>query len=147
MNELVRPILWIHADCLSPYGPTFIAYPQAPAIFVFDEPLLAAWQISLKRLTFIYECLLELPVTIRRGEVSSQIRSFADEQSANRIVTTESPSPRFHAIRAELQRHLPVETLPVAPLVTATGPLDLRRFSRYWQVAKRTAFGQQSMFE
>ncbi len=147
MNDQIHPILWIHADCLNPYGPAFAAYPGAPAVFVFDDALLADWQISLKRLTFIYECLLELPVTIRRGVVASEVLAFAHEHAATKIITTQSPSPRFRTIRAEMQRQLPIETLLVVPFVSYAGTFDLQRFSRYWRIAQRYAFGQQPMFD
>ena len=78
-------IVWIHADCLSPEHPGLVVYPDAPAIFVWDDELLDRWQISLKRITFIYECLLELPVTIRRGNVAEEVTQFALEQGAEQV--------------------------------------------------------------
>ncbi|MEG4118028.1 hypothetical protein QUA43_11195, partial [Microcoleus sp. N9_B4] len=59
-----NPIIWLHGDCLSPEGPAFQAHPEAPAIWVWDDALIDEWQLSLKRMVFIYECLLELPVVI-----------------------------------------------------------------------------------
>lgn len=141
------PIVWVHADCLSPHGPALAAHPGAPALFVWDDALLGEWQISLKRIVFIYECLLELPVTIRRGDVAEEVLAFAAEQRAGAVVTTESPSPRFRSICVSIRRTLPVTVLPVEPLIAYEGRLDLKRFSRYWQVAKRYAFGQQPMFD
>jgi hypothetical protein len=140
-------VIWVHGDCLSPRGPAFEAHPGAPAIFVWDDELLRRWRISLKRVVFIYECLLELPVTIRRGDVAAEVLAFAAEHGAQRIVTAESPSPRFRAIREQLALALPVAAIPVEPLIAYDGRLDLRRFSRYWQTAERYAFGQQPLFE
>jgi hypothetical protein len=37
--------------------------------------------------------------------------------------------------------------LPIPPLVDYGGRLDLRRFSRYWQVAERYAFGQRRFLD
>lgn len=45
-------IVWLHGDSLSPTDPALLANPDAPAIFVFDEPFLAAAQLSFKRLFF-----------------------------------------------------------------------------------------------
>jgi hypothetical protein len=140
-------VVWVHGDCLSPHGPALTARPGAPAIFVWDDALLAEWRISLKRIVFIYECLLELPVAIRRGDVAAELLRFAAEHGAVSLVTAESPSPRFRAIRDQVERELPVEVLPVTPLVDYGGRLDLRRFSRYWQVAERYAFGQRSFLD
>jgi hypothetical protein len=140
MNMSEKVIVWVHGDCLSPDNPALQAYPDAPALWVWDDVLLDEWQISLKRIVFIYECLLELPVTIRRGDLVAELREFAVEHGAARIVTAESPSPRFRAICQNLRNTLPVEMLPVEPFIDYNGKIDLKRFSRYWQVAQRYAF-------
>lgn len=133
-------IVWVHGDCLDPHGPALAANPGAPAIWVWDDALLAEWQLSLKRITFIYESLLELPVVIRRGDVAAEVRRFAATHSATRIATTDSPSPRFAALVADLRRTHPVDVLPVAPFLDYDGRIELKRFSRYWNVAERYVF-------
>jgi len=138
-----QPILWVHGDGLSPQSPLFIHYPTAPAVWVWDEQLLATSQISLKRIVFMYECLLELPVEIRRGPVAMEILAFAQQHEADGLVTTLSPSPRFQAIIAEIQPVLPITILPVEPFLNYGGFLDLRRFSRYWKVAQHLVFSPQ----
>lgn len=135
-----KPIIWVHGDCLSPYNPALKKYPDASAIWVWDETLIEEWQLSLKRLTFIYECLLELPVAIRRGDVAKEVLAFAQEHDASVVITAESPSPRFNAICAEIERVMPVEVLEVEPFFEYDGYIDLKRFSRYWKVAERHLF-------
>ena len=135
-----NPIVWVHGDCLSPYGPALQKYPDAPAIWVWDDALLEEWQISLKRIVFIYECLLELPVVIRRGDVASEVAAFAKEHDADLVVTAESPSPRFKSICDDIEKSLPVEVLAVEPFLDYDGYIDLKRFSRYWKVAQRYVF-------
>ena len=137
---MTKPIIWVHGDCLSPYNPALKEYPNAPAIWVWDEALIEEWQLSLKRLTFIYECLLELPVAIRRGDVAKEVLAFAQEHDANSVVTAESPSPRFDAICDEIEQTVPVEVLAVEPFFEYDGYIDLKRFSRYWKVAERHLF-------
>ena len=135
------PIVWVPGDCLSPYSPALKAYPEAPAIWVWDDALIEEWQLSLKRLTFIYECLLELPVVIGCGDVASEIVTFAKENNKDLVVTTESPSPRFNTICKEIEHFVPVEVLPVEAFFEYDGYIDLKRFSRYWKVAQRHLFG------
>jgi hypothetical protein len=131
-------IVWIHGDCLSPYNPALLAYPGAAAVFVWDEALLAEWRISLKRIVFIYECLLELHVTIRRGDVAEEVARFAARHHAASVATTRSPSPRFAGICDRLQvGGLAVEAFEVEPFLAYGGRLDLTRFSRYWRTARR----------
>lgn len=138
MSEPVRPIVWVHADCLSPKGPALLACPGAPALFVWDEELLGSLRISLKRIVFLYECLLELPVRIRRGDVAAELLAFAAEHGADGVVTSDSPSPRFQAIRSRIAATIPVQTVPVEPFVRVNQPLDLARFSRYWRAVERS---------
>lgn len=133
MSRPTRPIVWVHGDCLSRQSPALQAYLGAPAIFVWDNELLATYQLSLKRIVFITECLLELPVRIFRGDVAEAVLTFAAAHGADGIVTTESPSPRFAVISRRLTARLPLLVLPVEPFVAVRAPLDLRRFSRYWQ--------------
>jgi hypothetical protein len=130
-----QPLIWIHGDCLSPLSPPLQTYPNAPAIWIWDDQYLEQQQVSLKRILFIYECLIELPVEIRRGEVATEINRFAQAQSADGIVTTASPSPRFKQICQALE--LPLTILDVEPFVDYQGYIDLKRFSRYWRVAQR----------
>ncbi len=136
-----KPIIWVHGDCLSPNNPALQAYPGAPAIWVWDEVLIEQWQLSLKRITFIYECLLELPVVIRRGDVAKEVLSFAKQHNATLVATAESPSPRFNAICDEVERSVELEIFEVKPFFEYDGYIDLKRFSRYWKVAKRHLFG------
>jgi len=129
-----HPVLvWVHGDSLSPTNPALLAYPDAPAVWVWDEELLRQWHISRKRIVFIYECLLELPVEIRRGHVVQELTQAMHAHGAKRLVTTHSPSPRFKQIVQELSRQFTLEMLPIPPLVPPQPHLDLKRFSRYWK--------------
>lgn len=140
-----KPIVWVHGDCLSPKSPALQTYPDAPAIWVWDEALLEEWQISLKRIAFIYECLLELPVIIRRGNVAAEVVAFAKEHGADGVATVASPSPRFEAICEAIEDALSVEVevRSPEPFVNYDGYIDLKRFSRYWRVVQRYVFEQK----
>ncbi|NMF61874.1 hypothetical protein [Brasilonema octagenarum] len=137
---MTQPIIWIHGDCLSPRNPALEEYPEAPAIWVWDDALIEEWQLSLKRLAFIYECLLELPVVIRRGDVAKEVLAFAKEHNTNKVVTANSPSPRFDAICDEIERSVELEVFEVKPFFDYDGYIDLKRFSRYWKVAQKYVF-------
>lgn len=135
-----KPIVWIHGDCLSPFNPALQEYPDALAIWVWDDALIEEWQLSLKRITFIYECLLELPVEIRRGNVAQEILAFAKEHNSDLVATADSPSPRFKNICDEIERYLKLEVFEVEPFFDYDGYIDLKRFSRYWKVAEKYVF-------
>lgn len=141
MNDTV---VWIHIDALSPTNPALAAYPSAPALFVFDDQHLSDRKISLKRLMFIYECLLEMPVTIRRGDVAAELLAFMREQGASRIATVESVDPRLKTIYGAIRKGLPhgdrLEIIPVEPFAAVDNSrLDLKRFTRYWSAVKSRA--------
>jgi hypothetical protein len=135
-----KQIIWIHGDCLSPKNPAIEKYPNTPAIWVWDDALLAEWLLSLKRITFIYECLLELPVVIRRGDVATEVLAFAKEHNATEVVTVDSPSPRFETICDRIKKSLELEVFEVEPFFDYDGFIDLKRFSRYWKVAEKYVF-------
>lgn len=137
---MTKPIIWIHGDCLSPQNPALEEYPNTPAIWVWDDALIEEWQLSLKRLAFIYECLLELPVIIRRGDVAKEVLAFAKEHNANKVVTANSPSPQFDTFCDEIERSVELEVFEVEPFFDYDGYIDLKRFSRYWKIAENYVF-------
>ncbi|MBC8099286.1 MAG: hypothetical protein H7Y11_07565 [Armatimonadetes bacterium] len=142
--NLTQVVVWVHGDCLSPENPALLAHPGAPAIYVWDDALLTQWRVSLKRVVFIYECLLELPVVIRRGDVAQEVAAFAAEHSAGRIITSDSSSPRFRQTAKQISTQMPsgsrLEVLKSEPFVEYNGHIDLKRFSRYWNAVKKAAF-------
>lgn len=137
-----QSVVWIHGDSLSSYNPALVAYAEAPAVFIWDEQLLEAWKISLKRIMFIYECLLELEVVIRRGDVVAGLVAFAEEYGAKRIITAESASPRFARVCDSLhEAGYELEVLPIRPFADVdNASLKLRSFSGYWRTAEGYAF-------
>jgi deoxyribodipyrimidine photo-lyase len=139
-GPIQRPVIWVHGDMLSPQHPAFKLHPAAPAIWVWDDDLLQAWKISLKRIVFMYECLLELPVTIQRGKVADKVVAFGQQQQADGIITGASPAPRFEHIRQQLASGTAIQVVNPEPFIRYHGNLELKRFSRYWRTAEAYAF-------
>ena len=151
-----NPILWIHGEALGPANPALQAYPGRPAVFVFDSELLAGRSpttgdpasssrpVSLKRIGFLYECLLELPVSLRKGDVATEVLAFARTHGADGIVTSAGTDPRGEAICQRLEQELPVQVLTPEPCVELEGRGDLGRFSRYWRRAEREVWASWS---
>ena len=131
-------IVWVHGDSLRPQDPALQQFPDAPAIFVWDEQLVEQTGLSLKRILFIYECLLELPVRIYKGDVVTQLKAFAQQHGATQIVTTRSQSPGHQRICRRLaSAGLTVKLLADKPFVELGPETDLKRFSRYWRAARK----------
>jgi deoxyribodipyrimidine photo-lyase len=159
------PVVWVHGEGLGPANPALRAAPGRPAVFVFDRELIgggtattaepltapapgtasaaeesrARRPLSRKRLGFLAECLLELPVTVCLGDVAEEVTAFARLHGADGVVTSRAVDPRFEPLRRRIASRLPVVVLEPEPFVlleeTAERPLDLRRFSRYWRRA------------
>ena len=147
---MTQVLLWLDDYCLRPHNPILLAYPDAPRVFVFDVQA----RVSLKRIAFQYECLLEIPrIEIRSGEVAAELADAAREQSCSRIVTTSSVAPSFQKTCATLQGEyqLPVDVLTPEPFLSlAEGEaerLDLKRFSRYWHTIKTHALSLNQSFD
>ncbi|MGB1776820.1 MAG: hypothetical protein ACPHGV_10830 [Synechococcus sp.] len=131
-----RPIVWVHEEALGPANPALHDHPDAAAVFVFDEAWIKTQRISRKRLGFLYEACLELPVTIRKGDVAAEVLGFARRHGADGIVTSAAVDPRLQRIAAELERELPLVILDGEPFVELPRPPRLGRFSRYWREAE-----------
>ena len=147
-------LVWIHGDCLNPLSPALQTYAAAPRVFVFDQALIAQYRLSLKRIVFLYECLLEIPrIEIRQGDVAAELAAAARAHHCRRIVTAESVAPRFDQIRMALEReyHLSVEVIALEPFVElapdVAAQLELKRFSRYWQSVKSRALSLNASFD
>ena len=131
-----RPILWIHEEALGPANPALQDYPDAAAVFVFDETWIREQRISRKRLGFLYESCLELPVTLRKGDVVAEVLRFAERHGADGVITSRPVDPRLERIAAAIDRSLPLEVLDGEPFVALPRPTRLGRFSRYWREAE-----------
>ena len=141
---MLNPVLWIHGEALGPANPALVAHPGAPAVFVFDRELIAQAGLSLKRLAFLYECLLELPVTLRHGDVAQEVLAFARRHGADGVVTSAAVDPRFAVLRERIAAQLPLQVLEPEPFVALPEPVDLRRFSRYWRRAEPVLWARGS---
>ena len=128
----MNTIVWINDDCLSPNNPALIKYPGAPAIFVFDPKWTET--ATLKRIQFLYECCLELSVTITKGDPVQVLSDFARQHQATQVASTATPDPRLKQVLTDLNAmELTTEILTPEPFVEVKGHVDLKRFSRYWK--------------
>ena len=131
-----KPILWVHEEALGPANPALQDYPDAPGLFVFDDAWIQEQAISRKRIGFLYESALSLPLTLRRGDVASEVLRFAQRHGADAVVTSAVVDPRLQRIAAAIDRELPLWMLDPNPFVSLAKPPRLGRFSRYWREAE-----------
>ena len=131
-----KPILWVHEEALGPANPALQDYPSAPGLFVFDDAWIQEQAISRKRIGFLYESAVSLPLTLRRGDVASEVLRFAQRHGADAVVTSAVVDPRLQRIAAAIDRELPLWMLDPDPFVSLAKPPRLGRFSRYWREAE-----------
>lgn len=117
-------LVWLTAESLGTVDPALAAAADRPAVFVFDEPLLARLRLSGKRLVFLAETLGELaglrPLQVRRGVVSEELAGLS-------LAATWTPVPGWATRARALQ---PVEVHPW-PWLVRPGRADLRSFSSW----------------
>ncbi len=132
--ENVQPILvWINEESLDPRGPALVSHPDATPLFVFDEAAIEKDRWSLKRLAFVYECLLEIPnIQIYRGTTTEIMKALCKDFGYKVIATTSMVDPRLRMVLSAARKFVEVQQYPVAAFVPVGQVRDLRRFSRYW---------------
>lgn len=141
---LQRPILWVHEEALGPANPALRAWPDAPALFVFDTLWIQQQRISRKRLGFLYENALELPLTLRKGDVAAEVIAFAQRHDADGVVTSTAVDPRLQQIADAIDAELPLQELEPDAFVELPRPPRLGRFSRYWREAEPVVWDRYS---
>lgn len=92
-------VVWLTAESLGHADPALVAHPDVPAVFVFDEALLARLKLSSKRLVFLSETLADLSlhrdVEVHLGD---PVEVLADRSAA----VTYAPVPGFRSRSASL---------------------------------------------
>lgn len=88
--------VWLTAESLGRRDPALAAAAGRPAVFVFDEPLLARLRLSGKRLVFLAECLADLAgsgteLEVHRGRP-------ADVLGDRPVAATFTPVPGWRSI-------------------------------------------------
>ncbi|NJK81128.1 MAG: deoxyribodipyrimidine photo-lyase [Chloroflexaceae bacterium] len=136
------PIVWLHGDSLSPYDAALVAHPAAPAVFVFDEPLLKQARLSFKRLMFIYESAIEAlegrTHELRRGVVVDEVLDFCRAHGGDEVHVSASVSPRFATYLGLLRGNVRVVVHSPPPLVGWSDAAP-RRFSHFWRKVEAEA--------
>lgn len=130
-------LIWLHEDALRTDHPVFArAGKGAEAVFIWDDTYFKSEGYSLKRLVFIYELLADLDVTCIKGETAAVLKDYVNGRP---VFVPSTPNPYFNAIITELEQSHDVTTVPDVSLVIVPDDVDLRRFFRFWNKAKKSA--------
>jgi deoxyribodipyrimidine photo-lyase len=107
--------VWITAESLGDADPALAANPRLPAVFIFDEPLLAGLRLSGKRLVFLTETLADLAT---RREVQVFRGDPVEVLAGSSVATTFAPVPGWRRRSAAIA---PAEIHPWPWLVRPRG--------------------------
>ena len=117
--------VWLTAESLGDTDPALAAHPDLPAVFVFDEPLLATLRLSGKRLVFLAETLAELGAEVRQLEV--RLGDPVEELRGRPLATTWAYVPGWKRRSAALD----VVALHPWPWLRRPGSGSLRSYSAW----------------
>ncbi len=92
-------VVWLTAESLGQDDPALVANHGIPAVFVFDESLLATLRLSSKRLVFLTETLAELATTHHLAIV---LGDPVDHLAGRRVAVTYAPVPGFRTRSAQI---------------------------------------------
>lgn len=129
----MKTLVWLHGDSLSERDPAAVKYPAVGRVFVFDRPFLERAKLSFKRLFFLYECAAEAAAEIRVGKMAEELREAMRENGAERLAVSQSVSPRWREVVAELEKEMEVEVVPAKDLVEVPEDYEAKRFTPFWK--------------
>ncbi len=130
--EHVSPpdVVWLTAESLGDGDGAMAANPDLPAVFVFDEPLLAKLQLSSKRLVFLTETLAEIgshrDLEVLLGMPSQQLEGRT-------VAVTHAPVPGFASHAAQVN----IGELHPWPWLRRPNARSLRSFSAWRKSVSR----------
>lgn len=131
-------IIWVHEDALGLDHPVFAkAKDNAQRIFIWDDSYFQAQGYSLKRLVFIYECLLDIPrLQLYHGDMKTILGELCKGQT---VFVAETPNPTLQDIIKVVSENCDTTLIGSLPFVQISDNADMRRFFRYWNRAKKSA--------
>ncbi len=133
-----RALVLHHYDAMRPTHPAARLAPDAPALFVNDARLYDEASVNQVGRTIVYAALGAMRSEYRTGDLVEEALRFASEVGAEAVVVTESSDPALRRRFAALADRMKVSIVPDDPFVTLDEEVDLRRFSRYWSLARRS---------
>jgi deoxyribodipyrimidine photo-lyase len=126
----VSQALYFHDEMLSPTHPLLVVFSDLRRVFVFDDALIRHQNLSLKRIQFIADCVVEIPdIEIYRGNPGDVLRGLG----INHVVTQTTP---MTWVRNSLNGFT-VDWRLEESFVRHAGPV--KRFTSFWKKVEDSA--------
>lgn len=129
-------LILLHQNCLSTQHPVFSEALNSQAVFIWDNDYFKKEAYSLKRLVFIYESLLELPVEIYQGSTLEVVEVLIQQHGSKKLWLAETPDAWLKQQLAMLTAKVELCWVPDKPFVELEQK-EYTRFFKYWNKAKR----------
>lgn len=131
-------LIWIHEDTLNPNHPIFTHYAGAPAVFIFDDAMWSRHPAARKRIMFIYESVLELPVTIHKGDTLAILREQLKATNTTALAIPHTVDTRIRTLAHQLESEgIPVDWVRAPSLADKVVSPMPRRFFQFWNRVKK----------
>ncbi|MEM1282723.1 MAG: hypothetical protein AAGG81_04135 [Chlamydiota bacterium] len=130
-------IFWVHEDSLNAGFKGFEEV--SSAIFVWDNNYFQQMNYSLKRLVFIYETLLELPIEIWEGNT---VEVLEEQSKSKGVYVVATPNPLLQSYISELSKKVNVSIVKDEPFVENDLDEDYTRFFPYWNRIRNRVLDQ-----
>ncbi|MGL6073087.1 MAG: FAD-binding domain-containing protein [Fimbriiglobus sp.] len=142
-------LVWVHDAALSSHDAALRNQPEAPVVFVFDEPTLRHEPWSANRLQFVLDGLEDLFAHspnkrqfVLVGDTVSTLRELAQQLGVKTIHLTEHPNFSVMETVEALRREFEIVVHP-RPTLTHYDR-EAKRFSRYWEQVSEQVLGYKA---
>ena len=133
---MANKLLLVHDKALR-YGlDVYEASESFKAVHIWDDEYYRRQRYSLKRLVFIYETLLELPLEIIHGNTLD----ILNELNLDHVVIPFSGDQALKNLFSKIEKIKTVQYLFETSFVHLDRTQEFKRFFKYWNQAKKTAF-------
>ena len=129
-------LLLVHDKALRSGLDVYEASESFKAVHIWDDEYYRTQRYSLKRLVFIYETLLDLPLEIIHGNTLDILNKL----NVDHIVTPYSSDQALKNLFSKIEKIKTVHYLFETSFVHLDRTVEFKRFFKYWNQAKKTAF-------
>ena len=134
--KMADKLLLVHDKALRSGLDVYEASESFKAVHIWDDEYYRSQRYSLKRLVFIYETLLDLPLEIIHGNTLD----ILSEENSDHIVIPYSGDPVLKTLFSKIEKIKTVQYLFETSFVNLDRTVEFKRFFKYWNQAKKTAF-------
>ena len=133
---MAEKLLLVHDKALRSGLDVYEASESFKAVHIWDDEYYRRQGYSLKRLVFIYETLLELPLEIIHGNTLD----ILSKENLDHIVIPYSDDQALRNLFSKIEKIKTVHYLFETSFVHLDRTVEFKRFFKYWNQAKKTAF-------